>query len=53
MGQLEAINQLPDLCLTLNQKFNVVEKLPVEPFTLFLWNIMPQNEVEGVSFNLF
>ena len=48
MGQPEAINRsVARSCPTLNQKFDVVEKLPVEPFTLSLWNIMPKNEVEG------
>ena len=53
MGQPDTVNQLPDRTQLLNPKFDDVEKLLVELMTLSLWDIMPTDEVKGITFNLF
>ena len=53
MGQPETVNQLRDRCPDFEPKIYVVKNCLYNPITPYLWDIVPTNEVKGVTFNLF
>ena len=51
MGQPDTLKQLPNWTQLVNLKS--VEKLLAELYSTSLWDLMPTNEINGVTFKLF